>query len=220
METDTSARPDLFPAPYPVESAQTGPGAQLTHNAARIVANSLRGKLGDLTPMQRLFCLFYANPDNRSTYLNATRAYQAAYGTTEEKIQTASVNGSKSLANPKIQSEIELVLAGMGLAVGIRTMHVAAIATGAGRRTTIKTRKNAGGKVLHVDTIEAAPTFAEQLKANEILNRVTGANEAAKAIGDQTRRDLREATRDTRRLAQMAAKRRKDRGVPPPEIST
>lgn len=51
----------------------------------------------DLTDKQRLFCVYY------SRYFNATKAYQKAYGCSYE---TAMVEGSSHLRNPKIKSEI------------------------------------------------------------------------------------------------------------------
>lgn len=51
----------------------------------------------DLTDKQRLFCVYY------SRCFNATKAYQKAYGCSYE---TAMVEGSSHLRNPKIKSEI------------------------------------------------------------------------------------------------------------------
>ena len=51
----------------------------------------------DLTDKQRLFCVYY------SRCFNATKAYQKAYGCSYE---TAMVDGSSHLRNPKIKSEI------------------------------------------------------------------------------------------------------------------
>lgn len=51
----------------------------------------------DLTDKQRLFCLYYVR------CFNATKAYQKAYGCSYE---TAMVEGSSHLRNPKIKSEI------------------------------------------------------------------------------------------------------------------
>ena len=51
----------------------------------------------DLTDKQRLFCIYYIR------CFNATKAYQKAYGCSYE---TAMVEGSSHLRNPKIKSEI------------------------------------------------------------------------------------------------------------------
>jgi phage terminase small subunit len=51
----------------------------------------------DLTDKQRLFCIYYIRS------FNATKAYQKAYGCSYE---TAMVEGSSCLRNPKIKSEI------------------------------------------------------------------------------------------------------------------
>ena len=52
----------------------------------------------DLTDKQRLFCIYYTK------YWNATKAYQKVY---EGAYSTARTEGSRSLANPNIRSEIE-----------------------------------------------------------------------------------------------------------------
>ncbi|WP_286080637.1 terminase small subunit [Parablautia intestinalis] len=52
----------------------------------------------DLTDKQRLFCCLYVK------CFNATKAYQKAYGCSYE---TAMVEGSKTLRNPKIKNEIQ-----------------------------------------------------------------------------------------------------------------
>lgn len=56
----------------------------------------------ELTDKQRLFCVIYAK------YMNATKAYQKAYKCTYE---TAMVEGSKSLRNPKIKKQIDELIA-------------------------------------------------------------------------------------------------------------
>lgn len=54
----------------------------------------------DLTDKQRLFCLYYVK------CFNATKAYLKAYGCSYE---TAMVEGSNSLRNPKIKDQIQLL---------------------------------------------------------------------------------------------------------------
>lgn len=56
----------------------------------------------ELTDKQRLFCVIYAK------CMNATKAYQKAYKCTYE---TAMVEGSKSLRNPKIKNQIDSLIA-------------------------------------------------------------------------------------------------------------
>lgn len=52
----------------------------------------------ELTPEQQMFCVFY------SKTFNATQSYLKAYGC---KYETAMVEGSRTLRNPKIKKEIE-----------------------------------------------------------------------------------------------------------------
>ena len=53
---------------------------------------------GDLTEKQRLFCIYYLK------YLNATKAYQKAYGC---QYVTARVNASRMLTNANIKNEVD-----------------------------------------------------------------------------------------------------------------
>lgn len=57
----------------------------------------------ELTDKQRLFCIYYIK------CFNATKAYQKAYGCSYE---TAMVEGSNSLRNPKIKAEIQILKEG------------------------------------------------------------------------------------------------------------
>lgn len=56
----------------------------------------------ELTEKQKLFCLYF------SQFNNATKAYRKAY---ECEYSTAMVEGSKSLRNPKIRTEIKRIKA-------------------------------------------------------------------------------------------------------------
>ena len=204
-----------LPAPPNDPLIASGPHSELAAGAAREIADSLTPRLGNLTPRQKLFVLFLANPDNPGTYLKPTEAYARAYGIPDQRRATAHVNSHRLLKSVKIQSEVELVLAGMGLPVGIRTVFLGQIAAGAGTRTVVRRRyryvTRDGERVRELvaeDEREAPPTFLEQLKANEVLNRLTGANEQGKAVGDAARREVSAALRDSDRLGKLAAKRR------------
>jgi phage terminase small subunit len=163
-----------------------------------------------LTDRQRVFVLVYADPES-PTYLNATQSHMAVYGAKNTK--TAASSGSRTLANEKVQSAIEIVLEAIGLPVGIRTLDVAQIATGSRRRVVKRETHNAKGALIRTDTTSAEPTFAERLKAHETLNKVTGANAAAAAVGDEARRQLRRMSTQVDDVAKLAAARRV--GTPP-----
>lgn len=157
-----------------------------------------------LTRRQRLFLIAYADPDS-PTYLNATQSYARVYG--REPDATARRNGSRTLSAAHIRPELEILLAGMGAPVGIRTMDVRRIATGKARRRTVVTRKNADGTVLERTVTDSEPTHAERLKAHEILMRVTGADAAAKAAGDAARGEYRRLMRQVSPIRDRALRR-------------
>ncbi len=136
--------------------------------------------MSNLNLKQDAFCQLIATPDS-TTFDNGTRAYQQAYGTPEEHIQTARVQASRLLTKPSIRNRIEQLLTKAGYGEQVRMDMLSTIGRGAYIKKTICTRYEPDGKtVKDVQVTESGTSADSIIRANDVINRLTGKYELAR----------------------------------------
>ena len=113
------------------------------------------------------------------TFLNGTKSVQAVYNTTS--YNTASNIASLTLRKPKIHHRVDKILDALGYGEQVRLSTLADIGKGIYRKKTIQTRYDADGEtVKDVIVTESTPGADSAIRANDVINKLTGRYEGAK----------------------------------------
>ena len=129
-----------------------------------------------LTLKEQAFCMAYTDTSNPKTFGNGTRSYMSAYPNANKG--TASVQAARNLVKPRIQNEIEQILAEDNFSIRDRAKDLTRMARGIGERRQESYTVEGGVEVLTGVRV-AGPTYHERLAAHDVINKLTGAYERA-----------------------------------------
>lgn len=113
--------------------------------------------------------------EGKRTFGNQTRSYALAYGRAPD--QVATVNGSRSLTNANVQSELEALADSMEIGVKVRMRTLKNVAAGRTSRTTTAHQYSIvdGKRKLTAVSETTVPTRdADSIRAIQVINRMTG----------------------------------------------
>lgn len=140
-----------------------------------------------MTTRQRAFIEEYSDP-NSPYFLNQTKAYQHVY---KCNYDTARADATKLLAKSHIKIETDIMLNALGASKQDRMKSILSIALNkATPKRTVTKHYDKEGNLVGSTEVEKTPTYTEQLKACELLCKLTGDFEKVKVAGDVARSEV------------------------------
>ncbi len=158
-----------------------------------------------LKPLLQDFASRYAGTES-PTRGNGRASWQASHPRAGPG--SASVNSTRALKRPEIQTAVGEILAREGFDLSERMASLAETAKGGVTRTTVQRslRKNDDGSVgmQTVGETVSEPTFADRLQAQHIIAKLTGDYEKPKIAGDLARAEYKRLARKVMKAAKDA----------------
>ena len=148
-----------------------------------------------LTLKQQGFINAYTDP-NGITYGNKTQSYMKGYNTDNKGV--ASVEGSRLLVNPRVNSEIDRVIDELNMGSKVRLQRLNEVLTGNHTTTTQTTTQDKDGNEYTSKTIKS-PTARDTLQAIDLLSKIDGTYDKNKVKADVMSSELKSLIKSHRK---------------------
>ncbi len=114
-----------------------------------------------------------------NTFLNGVQSALSIYDT--KSYSVASNLATRTLQKPRVRHYVDKILESIGYGEQVRLETLANIGKGIYRKKTIQTRYDADGEtVKDVIVTESTPGADSAIRANDVINKLTGRYESAK----------------------------------------